>query len=91
MKRIEALHSNEHFDLVLSHTCPISWEPRDLFLSFIDQSQVDNSMELWMESFKDKITFNKWCFGHFHDDRIINDKARMLFTDIRNLEDIMGS
>lgn len=91
MKRIQALHGNEDFNLILSHTCPFSWMPTDLFLSCIDQSQVDNSMELWMDSFKDTITYNKWCFGHFHDDRWVNDKVRMLFIDIVPLENIMGS
>jgi hypothetical protein len=46
-------------------------------------------MELWMEEFKDKITFGKWVFGHFHDDRIINDKARMLYQCILPLEEIV--
>lgn len=89
MKYIQALRGDEHFDLVLSHTCPFSWMPTDLFLSFIDQSQVDNSMELWMEEFKDKITFNKWLFAHFHDDRIVNDKARMFYQYILPLEEIV--
>lgn len=91
MKYIQALRGNEDFDLVLSHTCPFSWMPTDLFLSCVDQSQVDNSMELWMDSFKDTITYNKWCFGHFHGDRWVNDKVRMLFIDIVPLENIMGS
>ena len=37
------------FDLVLSHTCPYSWQPFDLFLPFIDQSKVDNGTEQFFE------------------------------------------
>lgn len=60
----------KHFDFVLTHTCPISWEPRDLFLDFVDQSSVDKSMELWLDKVKDHISWNVWCFGHYHADRI---------------------
>lgn len=35
-------------DLVISHTCPIEFEPNDLFLGSIDQSQVDKTMELYL-------------------------------------------
>ena len=27
-----------------------------------------------------------WLFGHFHDDRWINDKAQMLFKNVIDLE-----
>ena len=53
-------------DFIFSHTCPYSWEPCDLFLGFIDQSTVDNSMEIWMDSLKTNIPWKYWCFGHFH-------------------------
>jgi 3-oxoacid CoA-transferase subunit A len=92
----EMLHIGEWvehqaWDLVLSHTCPISWEPRDLFLPFIDQSKVDKSMELWMEQIKDTFIWRYWCFGHFHDDRIVNENARMFYYDIVNLEDVLAA
>lgn len=69
-------------DTVLSHTCPISTEPRHLFLPFIDQSTVDTSTEEWLQTIADKLDFDKWYFGHFHDDWI-NDKYEMLFNSIK--------
>ena len=77
---------NKHYDIVLSHTCPFDWEPTDLFLSQIDQSTVDVSMELWMNEIKDKITYNLWLFGHFHDDRLVRPHVEMYFKDIEDLE-----
>lgn len=89
MERISKLYEGQEFDFVLAHTCPISYQPTDLFLSFIDQGQVDNSMELWLEDFIHTIEFKQFLFGHYHQDRIINEKARMFFHDIKNLEEII--
>ena len=79
------------FDLVLSHTCPYSWQPFDLFLQGIDQSTVDNSMELWMEKFQHKITYDVWLFGHFHDDRLVRPHVEMFYTKIEDLNIIYES
>ena len=80
-----------HYDLVLTHTCPLSWEPRELFLSMIDQSTVDASTEIWLEEIKNKITYDFWLFGHFHGNKIVNSNAAMLFEavlDIGTIEPI---
>lgn len=77
------------FDLVLSHTCPWSWEPRDLFLGCIDQSKVDDSMEIWMDQLKETFGWKVWLCGHFHDDRTLAPHAEMLSLGIKNLDDIM--
>ena len=77
------------FDLVVSHTCPYSWQPFDLFLPFIDQSKVDNGTEHFFEDILQNIEFKKWCYGHFHDDRWQNDRARMFYEDCVKLNSIM--
>ena len=85
MEAISKKYKGDHFNLVLTHTCPRSWQPTDLFLSGIPQSSVDNSMENWMEEFKDTIDFDYWLFGHYHDDRNVNNKSDMLCVDIKEL------
>lgn len=77
------------FDLVLSHTCPYSWQPFDLFLPFIDQSKVDSGTEYFFENILQNIKFKKWCYGHFHDDRWQNNRARMFYKDCVKLKSIM--
>ena len=57
-----------------------------LFLNFIDQSKVDKTMENFLEKVKNQITFTKWFFGHYHDDAILNDKFRIMFNDIIELD-----
>lgn len=76
-------------DLVLSHTCPYSWQPTDLFLNGLDQSTVDNSMEKWLEEVEIHLNYRHWLFAHFHDDRKINSKVTMLFNTIKNINQIM--
>ena len=62
---------NCDYDFVFSHTAPISWEPTDLFLSFVDQSTVDKTTEYFLESVKEILgSWGIWCFGHYHADRI---------------------
>jgi 3-oxoacid CoA-transferase subunit A len=76
----------QEFDFVFSHTCPLSWEPRDLFLSFIDQSTVDKSMEQWLDVIKADIRWGVWCFGHFHKDRIERPRVEQFYGNIEDLE-----
>ena len=82
-------NENKHFNLILSHTCPISWQPTDLFLSFVDQSTVDNTMEVFLEELKDTISFDCWLFGHYHKDRLMRPNVMMLYQSIISLEDIV--
>lgn len=77
---------SDKYDYVFSHTCPYDVRPTHLFLSDIDQSTVDNSMEYFLQDVADKIDFDKWYFGHFHDEWSI-DNYQMLFKEIRKLGD----
>lgn len=77
------------FDFVLSHTCPISWEPTDLFLNYINQSKVDKSMELWLDEVKNNIGFKVWLFGHYHADRLERPGVEMFYLDTEELDNII--
>ena len=76
------------FDFVLTHTAPISWEPIDLFLSGIDQSQVDKTMENWLEEVKEACDWRVWCFAHYHSDRFEKPGVEMFFMKYENMDDI---
>lgn len=77
-----------YFDLVLSHTCPTSTQPVDLFLNCIDQSMVDNTMEVWMDKLFSQLTIGLHLFGHYHQDRIELPHVEMFYTEIEDLETI---
>lgn len=80
--------AHPHFDLVLTHTCPLSVQPVDLFLGCIDQSTVDNSMEVWMDELGRSINWKIWLFGHYHADRIEWPHVEQFYIEIENLNDI---
>lgn len=80
--------ANENYDLVLTHTCPYSWMPTDLFLSMVDQSTVDNSMERFLDVLKGNFDWTCWLFGHFHADRLERPGVEMYYTDIEDLKNI---
>lgn len=61
---------HRQFDYVFTHTCPEPWEPRDLFLSFVDQSKVSKRMEQFLDTVANIIDFKHWYFGHFHAHRL---------------------
>lgn len=58
------------FDLILSHTCPVCYEPTDLFLTMVDQSLVDKTMERYLGEIEYKIQYKLWCWGHYHRYRV---------------------
>ena len=90
MKIAEEQFSGKYYDFVFSHTCPISWEPNDLFLSMIDQSTVDKTMEVWMDKFKEKILQKHWVFGHFHSDRIERPHIEQFYQEYEDIESIIA-
>lgn len=82
--------ANKQYDFVFSHTCPISWEPSDLFLGGIDQSTVDKSMEIWMDKLKNHIDWGIWCFGHFHADRIEQPHVEQFYYEYEDINTIIA-
>lgn len=90
MKSAEEMFNGNHYDLVFSHTCPIDWEPNDLFLSMIDQSTVDKTMEVWLGKFKDMITWGIWLFGHYHADRLERPYVEQFYEEVEDLDSILS-
>ena len=72
-------------DVVLSHTCPFRYEPTEVFLSGIDQSTVDTSMEEWLGRIEENISYTAWFCGHWHINKRI-DKMHFLFHGFESSE-----
>lgn len=75
-------NKNLKVDTILSHTCPYENMPRHLFLTQIDQSTVDNSMEFFLQDVKKKIEYKNWFFGHFHANEKIENNMYMLYDGV---------
>ena len=86
MDEAAAVFNGKEYDFVFSHTCPISWQPYDLFLPTIDQTTVDRSMENFLEKIKGNVKWGVWLFGHYHKDRIERPHVEMLYESIWSLE-----
>jgi len=71
-----------HFDVVLTHTCPYKYEPKEMFLEGLDQSKVDKSMEYFLDKIEENIDYDKWYCGHFHNEKTI-DKLEFMFGRIK--------
>ena len=75
-------------DIMLTHTCPLRFEPKELFLDYIDQSTVDTSTEEFFDDLYEQFPANQkpmWYFGHFHGDKYTDDYV-MLYRDIIELK-----
>ena len=59
-----------------------------MFLFYLDQSTVDNSMELWLDELKDQCEWYVWLFGHYHADRLERPGVQQLYRYTEKLEDI---
>lgn len=74
-----------YYDFLLCHTCPKKFQPIDLFLETIDQSKVDNSMEVWLDKIYRQFMFGVTLFGHYHADRIEAPYVEQYYNHIEEL------
>ena len=83
-KRVESRLNAEGWkvDIVLSHTCPYRYMPRNTFLPFIAQNKVDNSTEEWLDNIEGKLTYDRWFCGHFHTNETIGN-IQFMYEDIK--------
>ena len=81
----ESQISNNKIDVVLSHTCPLKYEPKEMFLPMVDQSSVDQSTEIWLDSIEEKVDYRAWFCGHWHTDKRI-DRIHFLYNGFESEE-----
>ena len=62
---------NWKIDVILSHTVPLKYEPREMFMTGVDQSSVDKSTEEWLDWIEEKLEYQKWYCGHYHTEKKI--------------------
>lgn len=72
----------KHFNIVLTHTCPYKYEPKEVFIQGLDQSKVDKTMEKFLDKIEENITYDKWYCGHYHTEKQIN-KLEFMYRSIK--------
>lgn len=86
-------------DYIFSHTVPLKYEPREMFLSAKKKKKVrksrppkkpftpdiNKSVEEWLDSIEEKTSYTKWFCAHYHTDKSIDD-IEIMFNKIKRLE-----
>lgn len=87
-KRVESKISkcNNSVDIVFSHTCPLKYEPIEVFISGFSQDIVDKSTEIWLDKIENTLSYKRWYCGHFHTEKKI-DKMQFMFKTFDTLHD----
>ena len=85
MNNILDKYKDKHVDIILSHTCPLKYEPTEVFMKGIDQSMVDKTMEVFLDKVEENIDYDKWYCGHYHTEKQI-DKIEFIFESIKIFE-----
>lgn len=85
-EKINALLSaTNKFDIILSHTCPLKFEPTEVFIKGLNQDLVDKSMESWLNEIEEKTNYKKWYAGHFHTNKDLNNGFEFLFNAVKEV------
>lgn len=73
--------SGWQIDTMLTHTCPLKYEPVEAFFSNVDQHTVDKETERWLDGIENRLQYRRWFCGHFHIDKRI-DRMHFLYKEI---------
>ena len=85
--RVEERLAKENWkvDVVLSHTCPYKFMPNHALMPDDWGFDFDNSTEHWLDTIKNRLTYNKWYCGHFHTNHT-NGKMTFISYDFIELK-----
>ena len=88
IRRKVEVHGNRE-DIILAHTCPYDCRPVEEFISGVDQSTVDNTMEHFLQEIVDTTDYNAFYCGHWHTEKQFG-KVRFMFHDVIQMEETRG-
>lgn len=71
-------------DYMFTHTCPEKYTPKEAFMPFLRQEDIDKTMEKWLDSIEERLHYEKWFCGHWHINKTI-DSVKFLYEDIIEL------
>jgi predicted phosphodiesterase len=77
---LENLDQNDwSVDYVLTHTCSTS------IMKKMNYIKENNSLNNFFEIIDQKLNYKHWYFGHFHDDKMIDEKHSVVYNNIIRL------
>ena len=75
---------NNKIDMMLSHDAPASMIPIIKLYSGVNDGDISNS-QIQLEKINQEINIGKWYFGHWHIDKVIDDKFECLYKKIKEV------
>ena len=63
---VEKQIQKHRVDVILSHTCPYKYIPREAFLPMVNQEEVGDSTEHWLDKIEESVNYRAWLCGHWH-------------------------
>jgi DNA repair exonuclease SbcCD nuclease subunit len=74
-------------DYILTHTCPDSLVSK-LKIFGIEKYGLDDNdnTRKYLDTILEMVNFKKWYFGHWHDNKVIEDKYVLLYENIVKLD-----
>ena len=70
--------------MMLSHDAPASMIPIIKLYSGVNDGDISNS-QIQLEKINQEINIDKWYFGHWHIDKVIDDKFECLYKKIKEV------
>jgi DNA repair exonuclease SbcCD nuclease subunit len=74
-------------DLILSHTMPEKYIPKECLQRKRKTGNPDLSMEAWMNQLEEKTAYRKWYAGHWHVEKQVTDRMEILYQNFTEVED----
>lgn len=69
-----------NIDYVITHCAPTSIQ------KLIDKSFKPDILTDYFEDLKEKLKFSKWYFGHYHEDKVLDDRFELLYENIKSID-----
>lgn len=68
--------------IILSHDAPAQWIGRLKHMNGINSMQFLSESQRNLQTVCDKVSFKKWCFGHWHIDRELDERFECFYHNI---------
>ena len=77
--------NNNKVDLIITHDCSERTLERIYDLFNIPKYEEASQLQKFFEQLEESVDFDKWYFGHFHEDIVIDDKHQVLYQEIKEI------
>lgn len=81
----EALVNLERYDFRVDYVITHCIGDRMMGAIYEDHKMHDR-LTAFLDELEDKLSYEKWFFGHFHKDWIVDDRHRVLYQDVIEIE-----